>query len=71
MTNTEEIIRDLKPEYLNVDWEGICEDFGLKSGDISPEQELKVEEAINTINEVLNQFINQNEPQYEVILSNT
>lgn len=63
--------RDLKPEYLNVDWEGICEDFNLKSGDISPEQELKVEEALNTINEVLNQFINQNKPQNEVIFSNT
>jgi hypothetical protein len=68
MKNTK---RDLTPEYLNVDWVGICEDFNLKSGDISLEQELKVEEAINTINEVLNQFINQNEPQYEVILSNT
>jgi hypothetical protein len=67
MKNTK---RDLTPEYLNVDWMGICEDFNLKSGDISLEQELKVEEAINNINEVLNQFINQNEAQYEVILSN-
>ena len=70
ITEKEHTKRDLTPEYLNVDWVGICEDFNLKSGDISLEQELKVEEAINNINEVLNQFINQNEAQYEVILSN-
>ncbi len=42
-------------DLLNyISWESLCDDFGLKSGDISITQEI-------TLNKILNQFINQNE----------
>lgn len=47
--------------YMGVDWSGICEDYDLKSGDISPHQTLAIEEAYKQINKVLIEFVQQNE----------
>jgi hypothetical protein len=46
--------------YIEIDWSGVCEDYDLKHGDISPEQSFEIDLALNKINEVLNEFINQN-----------
>lgn len=46
--------------YLNIDCEGICEDYNIKQGDITPEQSLKIDNALETVNEVVEAFINQN-----------
>jgi len=46
--------------YLNIDWEFICDDFNLEHGDISPEQSLKIDDALDSINEVVHEFIKQN-----------
>ena len=46
--------------YIEIDWSGVCEDCDLKHGDISPEQSFEIDLALNKINEVLNEFINQN-----------
>jgi len=53
-------MRDLTEEYVNIDWSGICSDFDLECGDISPEQSVEIYRALNNINEVLRAFINQN-----------
>lgn len=37
-----------------ISWDSLCEDFGLKTGDISMTQEI-------TLNKILNQFIEQND----------
>ena len=46
--------------YIEIDWSGVCEDYDLKHGDISPHQSFEIDRAIGNINEVLNEFINQN-----------
>ena len=46
--------------YLNIDWERICEDHNIKQGDISPEQSLKIDNALDSVNQVVEAFINQN-----------
>jgi hypothetical protein len=46
--------------YIEIDWSGVCEDFDLEYGDISPEQSFEIDRAIGNINEVLNEFIIQN-----------
>lgn len=38
----------------------ISRDLNLKNGDISPDQEIKLDTAIDTIVEVINQWIKQN-----------
>ena len=53
-------MKNLTEEYVNIDWSGICEDFDLDSGDISPEQSLELDRALGNINEVLHNFIDQN-----------
>jgi hypothetical protein len=53
-------MKNLTEEYVNIDWSGICEDFDLEYGDISPEQSFEIDLALNHINEVLNEFIKQN-----------
>jgi len=55
-------MKNLTEEYVNIDWSGICEDFNLDSGDISPEQSFEMDRALGNINEVLHKFIEQNKP---------
>ena len=52
-------MKDLN-EYVKIDWSGVCEDYDLKHGDISPHQTFEIDLALNKINEVLNEFIIQN-----------
>jgi hypothetical protein len=52
-------MEDLTP-YIEIDWSGVCEDYDLKHGDISPHQTFEIDLSLNKINEVLNEFINQN-----------
>ncbi len=53
-------MKNLTEEYVNIDWSGICSDFDLKSGDISPEQSFAMDRYLGNINELLHDFINQN-----------
>jgi len=47
-------------EYIQISYEEICQDYDLQTGDISPCQQSRIDEAISEINKVLNEFINQN-----------
>ena len=47
--------------YIEIDWSGVCSDFDLEYGDISPEQTFEIDHALHKINEVLNEFIIQNQ----------
>ena len=53
-------MKNLTENYVDIDWSGICEDFNLEYGDISPEQSFEIDRALGNINEVLHAFINQN-----------
>ena len=53
-------MKNLTEEYVNIDWSGICIDFNLKHGDISPEQSCEIHRNLGNINEILHAFINQN-----------
>jgi hypothetical protein len=53
-------MKNLTEEYVNIDWSGICWDFDLEYGDISPEQSFAIDRALGDINEILHAFINQN-----------
>jgi hypothetical protein len=53
-------MKNLTEEYVNIDWGGICTDFDLGYGDISPEQSFAIDRALGDINEILHAFINQN-----------
>ena len=53
-------MKNLTEEYVKIDWSGICSDFDLEYGDISPEQTFEIDHALHKINEVLNEFIIQN-----------
>ena len=53
-------MKNLTEKYVNIDWNGICEDFDLASGDLSPEQSFEMDRALGNINEVLHAFIDQN-----------
>ena len=48
-----------------IDWSGVCEDFDLDYGDISPEQTFEIDRALHKINEVLNEFITTKPINYE------
>ncbi len=50
---------DLDPS-IATDWQGICEEFYLTSGDITPEQHFRYGNAIDTIREVVEEYIKQN-----------
>ena len=52
---------DLTP-YIEIDWDGICAHYDLDTGDISPSQLLIIESAQEQINEVLNEYVKQNQP---------
>ena len=67
-------MKNLTEEYVNIDWSGICEDFDLDSGDISPAQSFEIDRALGNINEVLHDFIDQNKTKtmgYNVTLAIT
>ena len=53
-------MKNLTEKYVNIDWSGICSDFDLKYGDISPEQSFEMDRHLGNINEILHAFINQN-----------
>ena len=46
--------------YIDIDWNGICEDYDLKRGDISPNQAFRLSKAKEEINIILNEFLQQN-----------
>ena len=60
MKNISTEIEDFNP-YIGIDWNGICEDYDLKSGDISMHQQLIIDAAQEQINKVLTEFVNQNQ----------
>ena len=67
-------MKNLTEEYVNIDWSGICEDFNLDSGDISPEQSFEMDRNLGNINEILHDFINQNKSKVhlgQATLTNT
>jgi succinate dehydrogenase/fumarate reductase flavoprotein subunit len=53
-------MKNLTEKYVNIDWSGICSDFDLKHGDISPDQSFEMDRHLGNINEILHAFINQN-----------
>ena len=59
-------MKNLTEEYVNIDWSGICEDFDLDSGDISPEQSFELDRALGNINEVIHNFIDQNKTKVHI-----
>jgi hypothetical protein len=50
----------IKGAKIIIDWELICDEFNLEYGDISFEQSLKIDNALDNINEVIHEFIMQN-----------
>lgn len=46
--------------YIDIDWSGLCEDYDLKQGDISPNQAMRLSKFKEDINVILNEFIQQN-----------
>jgi hypothetical protein len=46
--------------YIETDWQGICEEFDLTSGDITPGQHSQYEDAIDAIRNIVKEFIKQN-----------
>ena len=59
-------MKNLTEKYVNIDWSGICEDFDLESGDISPEQSFTIDRYLGNINELLHSFIEKNRPTVHV-----
>jgi DhnA family fructose-bisphosphate aldolase class Ia len=53
-------MKNLTEEYVKIDWSGICSDFDLEHGDISPEQSFEIDRALGNINEIIHAFIDQN-----------
>ncbi len=47
-------------DYIDIDWSGLCEDFNLKDGDISPNQAIRLSKFKEDINVILNEFVQQN-----------
>ena len=46
--------------YIDIDWSGLCEDYNLKQGDISPDQAMRLSGIYEDINVILNEFVQQN-----------
>ena len=59
-------MKNLTEEYVNIDWMGICSNFDLEHGDISPEQSFEIDRALGNINEVLHAFIDQNKTKIRI-----
>ena len=67
-------MKNLTEKYVNIDWSGICSDFDLGSGDISPDQSFEMDRQLGNINEILHAFIDQNKVkpvEYNVTLTST
>ena len=47
-------------DYIHIFWDGLCEDYNLSCGDISPHQQSRVDDAVEEINKVLIEFVKQN-----------
>lgn len=47
-------------DYIDISWHTLCEDYNLSSGDISPYQQSRVDNAVEEINKVLIEFVKQN-----------
>jgi hypothetical protein len=47
--------------HIETDWQEICAEYNLTSGDISPDQHARYGHAIEIIREVVTEFINQNQ----------
>ena len=45
-------------DYIDISW--LCEDYNLPYGDISPQQQSRVDDAVEEINKVLIEFVKQN-----------
>ena len=56
-------MKNLTEKYVNIDWSGICSDFNLEHGDITPDQSFEMDRHLGNINEILHAFINQNKPK--------
>ena len=59
-------MKNLTEKYANIDWSGICSDFDLDSGDISPEQSFELDRALGNINEIIHTFIDQNKTKVHI-----
>ncbi len=67
-------MKNLTEQYVEIDWSGICSDFDLDHGDITPEQSFEMDRALGNINEVLHKFIEQNKSEVhlgQATLTNT
>ncbi len=53
-------MKNLTEKYVNIDWSGICSDFNLEYGDITPDQSFEMDRLLGNINELLHEFIEQN-----------
>ena len=61
-------MKNLTEEYVEIDWNGICSDFDLDSGDISPEQSFEMDRNLGNINEVLHMpLLTKINPKYTSI----
>ena len=59
-------MKNLTEEYVNIDWMGICSNFDLEHGDISPEQSFEIDRALGNINEIIHTFIDQNKTKVHI-----
>lgn len=59
-------MKNLTEQYVEIDWAGICSDFDLDHGDITPEQSFEMDRNLGNINEILHSFINQNKPKVHI-----
>ena len=59
-------MKNLTEEYVNIDWMGICSNFDLEHGDISPEQSFELDRALGNINEIIHTFIDQNKTKVHI-----
>lgn len=67
-------MKNLTEKYVNIDWSGICSDFDLEHGDITPDQSFEMDRHLGNINEVLHAFIDQNKAkpvEHNVTLTST
>jgi hypothetical protein len=46
--------------YIEIDWSGLCEDYDLKQGDISPNQVFRLSKLKEDMYIILYEFVQQN-----------
>ena len=47
-------------DYIDISWCMLCEDYNIPYGDISPQQQSRIDDAVEEINKVLIEFVKQN-----------